>query len=98
MSTIEEIEVAIEQLPRDQLFKLANWISSKFADEWDKQIQEDIEAGRLDQLAQDALSESYAGRITPSRMKSRAATSFWRNYNLLPKDIQKAAVSGIASG
>ncbi|MGB7789595.1 MAG: hypothetical protein WBL39_00150 [Terrimicrobiaceae bacterium] len=64
MSTIEEIEVAIEQLPRDQLFKLATWISSKFADEWDKQIQEDIEAGRLDHLAQDALSEFYAGRTT----------------------------------
>lgn len=65
MSTIEEIEVAIEQLPRDQLFKLATWISTKFADEWDKQIQEDIEAGRLDHLAQDALSEFYAGRTTP---------------------------------
>jgi hypothetical protein len=38
VNTIEEIEVAIEQLPRDQLFKLATWISSKFADEWDKQI------------------------------------------------------------
>ena len=25
-------------------------------------------------------------------MKSRAATSFWKNYKLLPKDIQKAAV------
>jgi hypothetical protein len=37
MSTIQEIEVASEQLPRDELLKLANWISSKFADEWDKQ-------------------------------------------------------------
>ena len=25
-------------------------------------------------------------------MKSRAATSFWKNYNLLPKDIQRLAV------
>jgi hypothetical protein len=78
MSTIQEIEVAIEQLPRDELFKLANWISSKFADEWDKQIQEDIKAGRLDHLAQNALSEFHAGRTTPSRlMKSRAA--MWKH-------------------
>jgi hypothetical protein len=65
MNTIEEIEVAIEQLTRDDLLKLADWISSKFANEWDKQIQEDIEAGRLDHLAQDALSEFRAGRTTP---------------------------------
>ncbi len=65
MSTIEEIEVAIDQLPRDELLKLANWISSKFANEWDKQIQEDIEAGRLDHAAREALSEFRAGRTTP---------------------------------
>jgi hypothetical protein len=65
MRTIEEIEVAIEQLPRNELVKLANWISSRFANEWDMQIKEDIEAGRLDYLAQDALSEFRAGRTTP---------------------------------
>ena len=36
---------------------------------------------------------STRDELPPSRlMKSRAATSFWKNYNLLPKDIQKAAV------
>jgi hypothetical protein len=73
MSTIEEIEVAIEQLPRDELFKLANWISSKFADEWDKQIQEDIKAALKGALAtlpsvralhlETWIMQAYGGKI-----------------------------------
>jgi hypothetical protein len=65
VSTIEEIEVAIEQLPRDELLKLADWLSSKLENEWDKQIQEDIGAGRLDHLAREALTEFHAGRTAP---------------------------------
>ena len=77
-STIEEIEVAIEQLPRDELVKLANWISSRFANEWDKQIKEDIEAGRLIDLVQECSDPSLRGNgMIPLRlMESRACTSF----------------------
>jgi hypothetical protein len=93
VGTIEEIEVAIEQLPRDELLKLADWLSSKFENEWDKQIQEDIGAGRLDHLAREALTEFHAGRTKPfPPMKSMAATSFWKNYHRLPEEIQKVAV------
>ncbi len=62
MSTVQEIEAAIERLPRSELFKLTGWISAKFSDAWDKEIEEDIKAGRLDQLAQEALSEFRAGK------------------------------------
>jgi hypothetical protein len=38
MSTVKEIEAAIGELPRDQLFELIAWIKGQFEDEWDRQI------------------------------------------------------------
>lgn len=65
MRTVEEIEAAIEQLPRDQFFRLRDWMTSRFEDLWDEQIEEDIKAGRLDHLAQEALAEFRTGLTTP---------------------------------
>jgi len=57
MSTVQEIESAIEQLPREEKFAIADWISAKLSNEWDSEIEEDIRAGRLDSLAQEAIGE-----------------------------------------
>ena len=65
MSTVQEIERAIERLPREEAFLLADWISSRISKEWDQEIEEDIKAGRLDVLAQQSVSEFRAGRTTP---------------------------------
>jgi hypothetical protein len=61
MSTVIEIEKAIEKLPSEDLFELTHWISSRFSDAWDHQIEEDIRAGRLNDLAAEALTEHRAG-------------------------------------
>ena len=61
MSTVMEIEKAIEKLPTDELFELTHWISSRFSDAWDRQIEEDICAGRLNDLAAEALQEHRSG-------------------------------------
>ena len=68
MSTVEEIEAAIDGLPRDQFFRLLTWIKSRFENEWDRQIEEDVKAGRLDQFAREALAEYHAGRTKPLNM------------------------------
>jgi len=65
MTTIQEIETAIDRLPRGQLFELVEWVRSRFADEWDRQIEDDIRAGKMDQLAREAVAEYRAGRTTP---------------------------------
>ncbi len=65
MSTIEEIEAAIERLPRDQLFRLIARLRNKFEDEWDRKIEEDVKSGRLDQFAGEALAEYRAGKTRP---------------------------------
>ena len=64
MSTVEEIESAIEKLPREEFFVLTGWLSEKFSQAWDAQIQEDVAAGRLNELAQSAIDEHRAGKTT----------------------------------
>jgi hypothetical protein len=65
MSTVEQIEAAIQQLAREDFFRLHEWIRDRFDDEWDKQIEEDALSGRLDALGQSAVTEHRAGRSTP---------------------------------
>ncbi len=62
MSTVEQIEAAIAKLPRNDFFRLHDWIRDRFDDEWDKQIEEDALSGRLDHLAKEAIAEYRAGK------------------------------------
>jgi hypothetical protein len=65
MSTVEEIETAIEKLPREEFFLLTGWLSEKFAQNWDAQIEDDVSAGRLDEFARAALEEHRAWKTAP---------------------------------
>lgn len=57
MTTVEEIEHAIELLPSDQFSKIHDWIVEKDWDAWDTQIQNDSAAGNLSFLVKEALQE-----------------------------------------
>jgi len=61
----DEIERAIEKLPREEVFVLTNWLSTHFSDLWDRQIEDDISNGLLDELAAEALAEHRAGKSLP---------------------------------
>ncbi len=61
---VEEIKSAITLLPRSDLIDLVEWFRSFEAQVWDAQIEEDIRAGKLDRLAEDALADFEAGRCT----------------------------------
>ena len=65
MSTLKEIEAAIGKLPRDQFLELIVWIKGQFQNEWDRQIEDDVKAGRLDHLAREAIAEYRAGHTRP---------------------------------
>ena len=65
MSTLAEIEQAIEKLPTEELFQLTDWISAHFSDAWDRQIEQDIVAGKLDDLAAEAIAEHRTGQSLP---------------------------------
>jgi hypothetical protein len=61
MSTTE-IERAIEQLPAEELARLRAWFAEFDAAQWDRQFESDAAAGRLDALADEALSDRRDGR------------------------------------
>jgi hypothetical protein len=62
MSTVQEIEVAIESLPRRDFLDLVDRLRNRHADEWDRQIEEDALAGRLDSLWEEARREITEGK------------------------------------
>jgi len=62
MDTVESIENAVEQLGRDDLASFREWFSAFEAAQWDAQIEQDIAAGKLDELATAAIEEFEAGK------------------------------------
>jgi len=62
MTTLEEIENAVTQLPADQLAKFRTWFEEFDAARFDRRIERDAKAGRLDKLAEQALADFRAGR------------------------------------
>ena len=52
MSQVEKLEQTIEQLSPDELATFRSWFIAFDAAEWDRQIEIDSEAGKLDGLAQ----------------------------------------------
>ncbi|MBM3838526.1 MAG: hypothetical protein FJ398_11285 [Verrucomicrobia bacterium] len=65
MSTVKEIEEAIEQLSTKEKWDLHNWLAEQMADEWDRQIEADAKAGKLDKLWAKAKADIAAGRVKP---------------------------------
>jgi hypothetical protein len=63
--SIEEIETAITQLPAQEVKRLLAWLEDYHHRVWDRQIEGDLEAGRLDTLLSEVESEYQAGRAQP---------------------------------
>ena len=64
MKTVEEIEQAVEELLPEQLAAFRAWFAEFDAAVWDRQIQADVEAGRLDAQADEALRDWREGGCT----------------------------------
>jgi hypothetical protein len=64
MSKLETIESQIQELSREDLTQLREWLARFDADVWDLQFEADVKAGKLDALAQNALRDHLAGRST----------------------------------
>lgn len=62
MSTAQDIGRAVERLDPDELAKFRAWFAAFDADAWDEQIDADAAAGRLDNLAAEALADLRADR------------------------------------
>lgn len=62
MARVEELASEVQQLNRVELAAFRDWFRKYDSDEWDKEIEEDVLAGRLDNLANEAIAEYKAGR------------------------------------
>jgi hypothetical protein len=63
--SIEELQAAVAVLPVEELDRFSQWFEEFLADQWDRQIEADILAGRLDAAARRADEDFEAGRCTP---------------------------------
>ncbi len=62
MTTIERLEEQVKSLSEDDLTEFRRWFLDWDHDEWDRQIERDARAGKLDALASAALAEYKAGQ------------------------------------
>ena len=64
MSKVENLEQQIQGLSPEELAQFRSWFAEFDAASWDRQIEADVEAGKLDALAEKALGAHAAGRST----------------------------------
>ena len=62
MSTVFDIENAVQKLSRDELTTFRDWFLGFDAAAWDRQFEQDVAAGRLDALADEAICDLREGR------------------------------------
>jgi len=65
VSTVSEIQEVITRLSAAEQRQLARWFEEALEDAWDNQIDEDIKAGRLNDLIAQAEADIAAGRVKP---------------------------------
>ncbi len=61
MTTITEIQSAVIHLSQAELVDFREWFDEFEAEQWDEQIEEDVHAGKLDEIADRAVREFQEG-------------------------------------
>jgi hypothetical protein len=62
--SIDELQSAVSELPAEDLDRFSRWFEEFLAERWDRRIEADILAGRLDAAGRRADKEFEAGRCT----------------------------------
>ena len=65
MSTLTEIERAIEALPKEQFDALADWFARRREDAVDAEFERAISAGAFVAMAERAVRDQAAGKYRP---------------------------------
>ena len=64
MTTVQEIEKAVQHLPEREFYSFRSWFEEFDAGVWDRQFEQDVQGGRLDALADQAVKDLKANRCT----------------------------------
>jgi len=62
MGKLETITKSVESLDGDEFKAFVEWFEQLQADRWDRQIEADAKAGKLDGLVEEAKREIAAGK------------------------------------
>ena len=57
-----KLEQAVAQLPPKELARFRKWFEEFDAKIWDRQFEQDAQSGKLDKLANQAISDFRAGK------------------------------------
>jgi hypothetical protein len=63
MTRLEELEMAIASLPDEEYRAFRRWFLERDWEKWDRQIEEDSTAGKLDFLGKEAREAKQDGRL-----------------------------------
>ena len=58
MGNVKSVKNAVEALPPSELAEFRRWFAEFDAADWDRQIEQDAAAGKLDDLAAEALADN----------------------------------------
>ena len=62
MNRVRDIQSAIQKLSKEDKVALREWFEQLDAEDWDKQFEEGAKSGRLDGLADKAISDFRSGK------------------------------------
>lgn len=65
MGKVENIEQQIQALSAEELARFRTWFLEFDWAAWDRQLERDVSAGKLDALAEKALRAHASGKTTP---------------------------------
>jgi hypothetical protein len=63
MSKVEELKTEIEKLPREEFSEFVRWLAETDWERWDRKIEADSDAGKLDFLVREALDAKAKGTL-----------------------------------
>ncbi len=61
--SVTEIEAAVRTLPKEDLARFNEWYQEFLEEQWDEQIRQDAQAGKLDFLLEEAKKERDVAKL-----------------------------------
>ncbi len=65
MTTVKALEQQVKKLTPEELAEFRDWFLDYEWEAWDRQLERDVKAGKLDEFAHKAREHHAAGRTKP---------------------------------
>jgi hypothetical protein len=65
MGAVERLELLIKSLSAEELARFREWFAEFDAQAWDRQIEADTAAGKLDRLIEESMADHRAHKTRP---------------------------------